>query len=297
MLVVGVDVGGTKIAAAAIARDCSRSAAVTLPTPKGGPALLAAIEDAVRAVEREAGARVAAVGVGLPSVIQQPEAIVRLSANIDLRDVAAGDELRRRLAVPVAVDNDANVAAIAEHRAGAGRGHGTLVLLTLGTGVGGGVIVDGRSMRGGRGMGAELGHMVVDADGPPCQRNCPNRGCLETMASGTAIERDAGVPAEEVVHRASDGDPSARAILERAGRYLGIGLSSLANIFNPDVFVIGGGAGSGAGEYMLPVADREYRRRALPPLAAAPVVPAALGPAAGAVGAGLIAWDLLDGDG
>lgn len=234
------------------------------------------------------------MGVGLPSLIDSRTGRVRMTANLDLADMDVVAVLRERLGIPVALDNDANLAALAEHRVGAARAFGDIVMLTVGTGVGGGAIVGGAIFHGGSGTGAELGHMVVQADGPPCQRNCPNRGCLETMCSGTAIARDAGMPAKEVVRRAREGDATAIAVLDRAGSYLGVGLSSLANIFNPDAFVIGGGVGD-AGSLLLDPAIREYRARALPPNAEAHVLPAALGPRAGAIGAGLLAWDLVDG--
>lgn len=292
-MVIGVDVGGTKIAAAAVARDCSLSAQMSLPTPKDGRALLAAVVDIVGRVARATSAPLA-VGVGLPSLIEQPSGIVRITANADLADVNAVAELERRLGTRVLVDNDGNLAAIAEHRVGAGSGCSTVVMLTLGTGVGGGVVIDGAAMRGGHGRGAELGHMVVQADGPRCQRNCPNRGCLETLVSGTAVARDSGFDAPALVQRARDGNPVAIEILRRAGRFLGVGLANLANIFSPDVFVIGGGFGAAARELVLDSAEAEYRARALGPNAAAPVRPAMLGASAGVVGAGLLAWQAVD---
>ena len=293
MLVVGVDVGGTKIAGALMARDSSPRASATLPTPVAGAGLIDAVVELVNGLRAQSDAAVAAVGVGLPSLIDAPTGRVRMSANIDLADIDVRAVLAERLGVPVAIDNDANVAALAEHRVGAGRGHDDVIMLTVGTGVGGGVIAGGRVFRGGRGTGAELGHIVVQADGPPCQRNCPNHGCLETMASGTAIARDAGMSAKEVVRLANAGDAAARAVLDRAGRYLGVGLASLANIFNPSAFLIGGGVGA-AGDLLIAPARGEYRARALPPNAEALVIPAALGPTAGAIGAGLLAWELVD---
>ena len=293
MLVVGVDVGGTKIAGALMARDSSPRASATLPTPVAGAGLIDAVVELVNGLRAQSDAAVAAVGVGLPSLIDAPTGRVRMSANIDLADIDVRAVLAERLGVPVAIDNDANVAALAEHRVGAGRGHDDVIMLTVGTGVGGGVIAGGRVFRGGRGTGAELGHIVVQADGPPCQRNCPNHGCLETMASGTAIARDAGMSAKEVVRLANAGDAAAQAVLDRAGRYLGVGLASLANIFNPSAFLIGGGVGA-AGDLLIAPARGEYRARALPPNAEALVIPAALGPTAGAIGAGLLAWELVD---
>ena len=291
-MVVGVDVGGTKMAGAVVARDSSVLASLNLHTPKEAEPLLDALADLVRRLCAASPEPVRAVGVGLPSTIDAG-GMVLFSTNIDLHHVDAGAELRARIGLPVAIDNDGNLAAMAEHRLGAGRGSDAVVMLTIGTGIGGGVILDGRPMRGGSGTGAELGHMVVKADGPPCQWHCPNHGCLETMASGTAIARDGGAPAEEIVARATAGDAGAVATLERAGQYLGVGLASLANVLNPDVFVIGGGVMGGAGELLLGPARREYRSRALPPNATAPVVPATLGTGAGVLGAALLAADAV----
>lgn len=293
MVVVGVDVGGTKIAGALLARDSSPRASATLPTPVAGTELIDAVVDLVNGLRARSDEPLVAVGVGLPSLIDAPTGRVRMSANVDLAEIDVRATLTERLGVPVTIDNDVNVAVLAEHRVGAGVGHDDVVMLTVGTGVGGGVIAAGRVFRGGRGTGAELGHIVVQADGPPCQRNCPNRGCLETMASGTAIARDAGMSAREVVKRAQSGDPDARAILKRAGRYLGVGLASLANIFNPSAFLIGGGVGA-AGDLLIVPARDEYRARALPPNAGAEVVAAALGPTAGTIGAGLLAWEYAE---
>ncbi len=292
-MVIGVDVGGTKIAGAVVARDSSLRASLTVATPVAGVQLVAAVADLVGRLQAESGEEILALGIGLPSLIDSRTGRVQMSANIDLADIDVRAELREQLGIPVVLENDANLAALAEHRVGAGREHGDIVMLTVGTGVGGGVIVADKIFRGGSGTGAELGHMVVQADGPRCQRNCPNRGCLETMCSGTAIARDAGMSAEQVVDLARQGDAAALAVLDRAGRYLGVGLSSLANIFNPDAFVIGGGVGA-AGDLLLGPATDEYRSRALPPNARARVVLAALGPRAGAIGAGLFAWDLVE---
>lgn len=297
MVVVGVDVGGTKIAGAVVARDSSVRASATLPTPIAGAELLDAVVALVEGLRHDAGEEVAAVGVGIPSLIDSRTGIVQMTVNADLAQVDVRGVLTDRLGVPICVDNDGNLAALGEHRVGAARDVGDTVLVALGTGVGGGIIVNGAIMRGGSGTGAEIGHMVVQADGPRCQRNCPNRGCLETMASGTAIARDAGRPAAQVVELARAGDAEALAVLDRAGRFLGVGLANLANIFNPDAFVVGGGVAVSAGELILGPAVDEYRSRALPPNATAPVLPAELGSGAGMIGAGLLAWDLVGGSG
>jgi glucokinase len=209
----------------------------------------------------------------------------------------------------VSVDNDATCAVLAEARYGAGRGCSNVVLLTLGTGIGGGLYLDGRLFRGMSGAGGEMGHMVIDADGPPCQGNCPNRGCLEALASGSALVREAalrvgrepdtalgrameeGVPLSGplVTEFAHDGDPVARGAIEVIGRNLGIGLANLVNIFEPEVIVIGGGV-IAAGEMLLEPAREEMLRRALlPGRDEVRVEAAAFGAEAGMIGAAVMA--------
>ncbi len=296
MIAVGVDVGGTKIAVVRMAEDHSWSAPVTLPTPTDGDELLTRVTEVVERVVADGGDEdVLGVGIGLPSQAEQPSGHVRWSANVDLAEVAVPQELAGRMAHRVVVDNDGNLSALAEHRLGAGRGVDNLVMLTIGTGVGAGVVIGGRLERGGHGRGMELGHMVVRADGPRCQRNCPNHGCLETLVSGTAIAREAGMESREVVARALAGDGPSRDILERVGTDLGVGLANLANIFSPDLFVIGGGVGLAKG-LITPAAEREYGRRVLPSNAGVPIVAARVGEAAGAVGAALLAWEELGDD-
>ncbi len=294
MIAIGVDVGGTKIAAAAVRRDSSRSEARVLPSPKGGAALLDRVADVVLEVAEAVGEPVAGVGIGLPSQVEYATGYVRGSTNLDLADVSVRDVLGERMSYPIAVDNDANVAALAEQRLGAGRGQDNIVMLTIGTGVGGGVVIDGAVVRGGYGRGMELGHVTVEPDGPPCQRNCPNHGCLETMVSGTAIARDAGMPGPDAVRAALAGDAHCRAVLHRAGRYLGIGIAGLVNIFAPDMVVVGGGVGF-AGGLMFDEAEREFLERALPSNVRTPIVAATLGNDAGVVGGGLLAWETFGG--
>ena len=209
------------------------------------------------------------------------------------------------------VDNDANLATLAEHRSGAAQGVADVVMLTLGTGVGGGLVLDGRLYRGSRRLGGELGHVVVNMNGPPCQGNCPNRGCLEVYASGPAMARAgahaaardprsglgkelaAGRPisGEIVTDLALQGDPVAQAALAGVGKRLGVGLASIANIFNPAAIVVGGGAAR-AGEILLEPARAEVAERALPPIREGLlIVHAALGEDAGLVGAGILALE------
>src|ERR671937_2779587 len=203
--VIGVDVGGTKVLAAVVAPDGTVGRREERPSDlASSEALLAEIDRAVEDLRSEQ--QVAALGFGLPSLIDQRRGRAVSSVNLPLQGVDFRDRMSERHGLPVAIDNDANAAAIGEWRAGAARGAQNVVMLTLGTGVGGGLIVDGRPCRGATGAGAELGHVVVEYDGPLCP--CGGRGHLEAFASGRA----AGVVAQELYGPESD----ARDLVERA---------------------------------------------------------------------------------
>lgn len=311
MSVIGVDVGGTKIAAARLGPGYGIAESVRMPTPPGGTAVLDAVADAVRALADAAPGTVTAVGVGIPATIDSATGIVGASNHTGMDGLHVRDLLGQRMPYPVAVDNDGNMAALAEHRLGAARGHADAVLLTIGTGIGGGLVAGGQLLRGGHGQGAELGHVVVKGDGPPCQGNCPNHGCVETMCSGTSLTRDlrafaAANPGTALGALAADGrldsrtglelaqagDADALAIFATAGRWLGVAVASFTNIFDPDVVVIGGGV-SAAGEMLIGPARDEYQRRALPPTRRAPLVAAQMGNDAGMVGAGIMAAEAV----
>jgi glucokinase len=305
---IGVDLGGTKMLVGVVdseRRIVYRSTAASHGL--GQQELLATLERELEAA-REARPEVVTAGLGIPCTIDRRRGVAITAVNLELADVPIRDLMTQRLGVPVAVDNDANVAIFAEHRFGAARGARNAVMLTIGTGIGGGLIVDGQVYRGSTGAGAELGHTVIDADGPPCQGNCPNRGCVEALASGTAIAREGLAAAEaapdsrlgralangaqldgkEVTDAALEGDPTARGVLELVGRRLGVAFSSFANIFDPDVILIGGGA-SRAGELLADPARTELASRALPPMSGTPVTVAELGPEAGMIGAATMA--------
>jgi len=202
-----------------------------------------------------------------------------------------------RFGVPAAVENDGNLAALAEWRLGAGRGAESMIMLTLGTGVGGGLVLDGALYRG----WAELGHMVVVADGPPCQGNCTGRGHLEALASGSAADRAAeklwgeGATAELLVGRASEGDAGALEALSGIGHLLGAAIGSLYNIFGAELVVIGGGFGSAAAEFLFPAALEIAHREALleSSRVSLRIVTAELGSDAGLIGAGLLALEVV----
>ena len=291
--VIGVDLGGTKIAAALVGEAGELESRVERPTPvESQDALL----DGIVAAVGEAGeGGFAAVGIGVPSIIDRRTRTVVGSVNIPLRDVPLARVLEERLGVPVALENDANVATLAEWRRGAGRGVDELLMLTLGTGVGGGVVTGGALYRG----WAELGHAVVVPDGPPCQGACTGRGHLEAVASGNAADREAerlwgdGANAELLVERAEGGDDDARSALAAIGHLLGIGIGSFANVFGSELVVVGGGFGIAAAAFLFPPALEALRREALPRATELAIVPAELGRDAGVIGAGLLAFEAL----
>src|SRR4051794_3411315 len=316
--VIGVDVGGTKVAAARVqGAECSSH--VERPTElASSEGLIDQLESVIREVVDSEG-QPDAVGIGLPSQIDFASGTVVASVNIPLEGVPLGKELGDRLGVPVHVDNDANCAALAEAFFVKDGPAQHLVMYTLGTGVGGGVVVDGKIFRGATGLGAELGHQPIDWDGPECPGACPNRGCLEALCSGKALERDstelakanpdtllgrllAGsgrdkVRGRDVVKAARDDrDPASLKLLEQLGTYLGVGLSGAINTFEPEYIVIGGGLSQGA-DLFFDRACEEARARALPALAERVRIQLAEGGAkAGLIGAGLLAAQEVGGE-
>ncbi len=311
--VIGVDLGGTKLLAGAVEPETltvhhrTRRQAFGLSQAD----LIEAVVDAVEEARAAVGGEVAAVGFGIPCTFDRRTGMAVQAVNLPLADLRFGALMTERLGLPVEVDNDANCAVWAETRAGAARGASDVAMLTIGTGIGGGLVLGGRLYRGAVGAAAELGHMVVDIDGPPCQGNCPNWGCLEAVASGSALVREAalrvarqpdtllGVAMEDgqaltgplITELAFAGDPVAVAALEVIGVRLGVGISNLVNIFNPEVVVIGGGVVA-AGEMFLAPARVSMRARALQPgRDLVRVEAAAFGPEAGMIGAALLAAD------
>jgi glucokinase len=294
--VIGVDVGGTKILAGVVGRDGAVVTHREHPTPRESEAeLLDGLEAAVRELLDES---VGAVGFGIPSRIDQRAGVALGSVNIPLVEVPFRDVMRERLGLPVEIDNDANAAAIAEWRVGAGRGTTDMIMLTLGTGVGGGLILAGRPYRGSIGAGAELGHLVIVHDGALC--GCGGHGHLESYVSGKAadeVAREAFGPAADahrLVRLANEGDQKAIDLLTEIGRKLGSGLGSLVNAFDPELIVVGGGFAA-AGELLFGPAREVMKREALKPMHdPVRVVRAELGTSAGMIGAAMVAFDALD---
>ena len=314
-VMIGVDVGGTKVAAGRVTSDGRLNGApcVVASGTSDFAALVDSIAGAARAAMRDAasaGETVAGIGIGCAGTVDTRRGVVVTSPNLPLTDAPLGTLLGDRLGLPVHLENDANVAAWAEVQVGAARGCRHVVMLALGTGVGGGLVLDGRLYRGADGAAAEIGHMIIVAGGEQC--GCGARGCLEAYASGTALERiarrlvgdlpaavgsglraanDRGALTGEVVgDLALSGDSGALCAVDEVGRWLGIGLSNMVNIFNPDMVVVGGGLGD-LGELLLAPARAVLRATALVPgRDTVRVTSAELGNAAGMLGAGLLAW-------
>ena len=311
---IGVDVGGTKIAGAVVDADGAIVARRLVPTESDEPnSIVAALVKVARELKAAAPAA-AAVGVGAAGLVDTKRGVILGAPNLAYRNVPVRDTLADRLGLPAVVDNDANVAALAEAVHGAGRGAGDQIMVTVGTGIGGGIVIGGHIYRGHYGVGAELGHIVIDPDGPVC--GCGNRGCWEAVASGTALGRIArqrveggagadllasvggdldAITGELVGEAAVAGSAFAKDVVAEIGRLLGIGLASIVNIFDPEVIVIGGGAAAGTGELMLGPARESMRAHVLGVSWRTPVriVPAALGNDAGVVGAATLARELL----
>jgi glucokinase len=313
---IGVDLGGTKLLAGAVDSGLEvhyRTQRNVLGLDQS--ALLRTAVEAVNEVRASAGAEIAAVGFGIPCLIDQRTGTAVIAVNLPLTQIAFGDVMAERLGLPVFVDNDGNVTALAEHRAGAARGASEAVVLTIGTGIGGGLILRGQLYRGAIGAGAELGHVVIDMHGPKCQGNCPNRGCVESLASGTALAREALRIARQrpdsglgraladgrelvgplITELAHDGDGAAVDAIERIGSCLGVAITSFVNIFNPQVVVVGGGV-IAAGELLLGPARAVVAQRALSPSREeVRIVAARFGSEAGMIGAAALAFDALAG--
>jgi len=297
--VIGVDVGGTKVLAAVVSHDGSLRARLERPTEVSSEQALLTMLDGVVEELRAGEQDVAAIGFGLPSRIDQRRGRAVASVNVPLADVDFRDRMRERHGLPVGIDNDANAATIAEWRAGAARGAQHVVMLTLGTGVGGGLIMDGTPYRGATGSGAELGHIVLELDGPPCR--CGGRGHLESFATGIAADRVARERlgpesnAHDLVLRGRAGEPEAVEALAGIGRYVGAAIASFVNALEPELIVIGGGFGEAAGELLLGSAREVLAQDGLSPgRENVRILGAQLGTDAGVIGAGMVAFEALD---
>ena len=308
---IGIDVGGTKINAFRVTRDGTVAERTSRPTPADDEAAtLSAMVELARSLLTS---DVIAVGVGAAGMIDSKEGVLGFAPNLAWRNLPIAERMRDALGLPCQVDNDASMAAYGEFRFGAGRGYRHLLLVTVGTGLGGGIVSDGRLFRGANGFASEIGHIIVEPGGPLC--GCGNHGCWEQVAAGRAIDRMGREEAREhehsilrrlaggdpdevtgelVTQAAMQGDDAAKRILAEAGRRLGQGIAGLVNVLDPQIVVVGGGA-IVAGDFLLDparaafldaVEGPEYRPRV-------PIVPAELGNDAGAVGAATLALEEL----
>jgi glucokinase len=311
---IGVDLGGTKMLIGVLSEAGTKPLYVQREASTGQTED-ELVELLVREIEeaREARPDAAAVGLGVPATIDHDRGVAVAAVNLPLSELPLRDLVSKRVGLPVFLDNDANVAALAEYLYGAAQGKPNTVMLTIGTGIGGGLVLGGELYRGATGAGAELGHTVIQADGPPCQGNCPNHGCVEALASGTALGREGRAAAESnsdsalgkalaegkeidgkvVTEAALDGDQVAVEVFELIGGRLGVACSSFANIFQPDAIVVGGGV-IAAGDLLLEPARREVRERALTPMSRTPILEATLGNDAGMIGAAALARTELE---
>lgn len=318
-VVVGVDLGGTKILGRLLDPSDPRRerVVVRVDTPRGADAIVGAIAEVILRVDElgrgEGFGAVEAVGVGAAGLVDLT-GVLRFAPNLPtVVDLDLAGELTRRLDLPVVVDNDANCATVAEHRLGAAAGVQDAVLVTLGTGIGAGVVVGGVVQRGSAGFAGEPGHMVVDPNGPPCP--CGRRGCWERFASGSGLGRlgrDAAaagradrvialaggdgeaVRGEHVTLAAQEGDPGALEVLRLFAWWVALGIANLVNVLDPEVVVIGGGLVA-AGEALLGPTREAYAGLVLAydHRPAVRILPAQLGNDAGSIGAGLLAQSLL----
>jgi glucokinase len=317
-LALGIDLGGTKILTAVVdasGKIISADQGLT-PSREGHEAGVSSILRSAAAALGEAGVAaedLSAVGVGAPGLSNPETGVLYTSPNLPgWRDVPLRDMIEAGLGRKAFIINDANAAAVGELHYGAARGARNFIYITVSTGIGGGIIVDGRIYTGAAGAAGELGHMVIDDEGPKC--NCGNRGCWETLASGTALAREARLRIEggaktsilecaggdideinaEAVHRAAQqGDSLAKELIARTAYYLGVGLANLVNIFNPEVIVIGGGL-SHIGDMLLEPACEEAGRRAFPQsFRGVRFARAELGPNSGVIGAAAYAREKM----
>lgn len=287
--VIGVDLGGTQIKLGRYDRDgnCIQAAVVPTPQPSTPDAVVEAIATAVESLDPDHCC--GSIGIGTPGPADKEGRIARVAINLSgWNDIPLADQLEQKTGRAVILANDANCAGLGEYWLGAGKEFQNLILLTLGTGVGGAVILNGQLFVGQHGAAGELGLITLNPDGPPC--NSGNQGSLEQHASVQAIRRQTGLEPGELGARAKAGDLEAIAFWQQYGRELGAGLASLIYVLTPEAVIIGGGVSASA-DFFFPAMKAEIERRVLPSSREGmQILPALLGNQAGTVGAAKLAW-------
>lgn len=311
---IGVDLGGATLKGALVtsAGELVQETRINIEL-KDPEALFDQVVSAVIALrdDKNAGGRAAGIGIGIPGLVNRITNRIEVMPNLPaLSEIDITAELSRKTGLPVILDNDANAAAYGELQVGAARGRREVFFVTMGTGIGAGLIINGQIYRGAAGFAGEFGHMTIDPEGIECA--CGNIGCLETIASGPnivrrtrerlfrdrtsslsrlAIPRDREFTAEDIAHAAREGDEMAQLMMERTGMFLGIALAAVVNLLNVEMVVMGGGV-MDAGDLVLKPTIKETRRRAFPPsFNSCEIVIAKLGLTAGMIGAALMARD------
>ncbi len=297
---IGIDIGGTAIKACSLNNDGKIEKELTEPTPNELKTFIKKISQIytrLSFLEKPCG-----VGIGIAGFIDMKEWVLRCSPNIKfLNEIKLFEIFNECIDTPFTVDNDANMAAWGEFKIGAGMGFKNIFHVTLGTGVGSGIILEGKLFHGSSGFGAEFGHTVVNPDGYSC--NCGGKGCLETEVSASKIVRNYleligksyDITSEEVYKLAKKGDIKASEAFRKAGYYLGIGLSNIINLLDPELIVLGGGVMSAGELIMKPVVEEIEKRAIIFSYKKTKIVPALLGNKAGMIGAGLWAKENLNG--
>ncbi|MGN0745157.1 MAG: ROK family protein [Aristaeellaceae bacterium] len=312
MVYAGIDVGGTGIQVGVVDETGHIIAKSSMVTEVGAPyqEQIAGMARCVQEAMDKAGlpmSELKSVGAGVPGLADQKTGMVTYCPNIHWNDVPFREEFQKHIDKPVFIDNDATVAGLAESVAGVSAGSDSSVFLTLGTGVGGGIVINGKVWNGAHGVGSEIGHMILEADGEPC--NCGNNGCLERYCSATAIIRmareqmdnhpdsliltmsegdKAKINAKIVFDAAREGDPTAVKVFRRYIRYLGQAIANIVNFLDPEVVVLGGGV-SKAGAFLLDAVRAEVPKYVLyKTMPIARIELARLGPDAGIIGAAML---------
>ncbi|WP_232697555.1 ROK family glucokinase [Brevibacillus daliensis] len=313
-LIVGVDIGGTTIKIALLSETGDILAKSKIPTPvkDGEDVIIGDMVQAIWALLAQHGftrEHVYGIGIGVPGPVEPTQGVVLRAVNVGLRDTPLKAKTEALTGLPVSIENDANAAALGEMWCGSGRGTANLIAITLGTGVGGGIIIDGHVVHGVKGVGGEVGHVTVNPEGPLC--NCGKKGCMETYGSATAIitgiekaaqngkspllasilQEKGYLSAKDAFDAAAQGDLASIEVIDTAGFYIGLGLSHLGNLLNPGKIVIGGGVSS-AGEELFKRIRASFDQYTFPIAAeCCEILPATLGNDAGVIGAAWLVYN------